>query len=235
MTMNRSKLSWPAYLAIAGAAIGIAGSLLLGGLRVANSQPPQARVEWAGNLVFTLVYLTPFALSLLALRARWAWRGSVWAGAAVLAILGAYTAFSGVSLVLLPAAALLAPAAVAAWIHARPRRLPAGALLATILVGLVAGAWLVLISGPEDGRCWELVRGPGGETTWREVPYSQSGTVTLPAESDGTGVVSGWCTNDVITIGEAGLGFFLLAAASLPVGWLVRRSPNPPEIEAGKI
>lgn len=231
--MKRRIYSWPAYLAAAGAAVGVAGALFLGGLRVVNSEPPQVRAEWAGNLVFTLIYLTPFVLSLFALRARSVWRGPVWAGAALLALLGAFTALSGVSLVLLPAAALLAPAALATLVHSPPPGWLAGVLVVVALVGLVGGSWLVLITGEDDGRCWELVRGAEGESAWREVPYSQSGTVTMPPEGDGTGVVSSWCTNDVITMDEAGLGFLLLTAASLPVGWLLRRSPNPSETENG--
>ncbi len=227
--MTEEKGSWPTYLAVAGATAGIAGGLLLGGLRVANSEAPQLRAEWAGNVVFALVYVTPFALSLLALRApRPLWRAAVWAAAAVLGARGAFTAFSGASLVMLPGAILLAPAALAAFFRAGPRRWPAAVAIAAALVVLVVGAFLVLITGPDDGRCWELVRQADGETTWQTAPYTQGGRVDATTQGEEPGVVRVLCSSDVITTAEAGISFLLLAAAALPVAWFSRRrSPRP--------
>ncbi len=230
--MSRQNGSWPSYLAAAGAAVGLAGGLLLGGLRVVNSEAPQLLIEWVGNLVFTVIYLTPFALSLLALRARPARRGAVWAGAAILALLGAFSAFSGVSLVLLPAAALLAPAALAALFRRSSGGWLKALLVTATLVGLVGGAWLVLTTGSDDGRCWELVRGQRGESVWRQVPFRQSGTVTVQPEGNEPGVVSVRCTSDVITGAESGLALLLLATAGLPIGWLVLRSPDRHQLGA---
>lgn len=228
--MTEKMNAWPVYLAIAGAIVGLAGGLFLGGLRVANSEAPQLRAEWAGNLVFTLVYLAPFVLSLVALRWRKPlWRAAVWGAAAILAVLGVYTAFSGVTLVLLPAALLLAPAALAALARTPAGRWPATLLIATALVALISGAWLLLITGAEQGRCWELVRGPQGETTWQAAPYSQSGTATAPAEGDEPGVVRVMCSSDVITTAEAGLGMLPLVVAGLLVAWLAPRWPEAQE------
>lgn len=224
--MSQRKNNWPAYLAVAGAVVGLAGGLFLGGLRVANSEAPQLREEWAGNLAFTLVYLTPFILSLIVF--RWqkpAWRAAVWGAAGVLALLGASTAFSGASLVLLPTAILLAPAALATLAQVPPRLWPASILIAVVLVALVTSAFLVLMTGAEDGRCWELVRGPEGETAWQAAPFSQSGTVTAPAEGDELGVLRILCSSDVMTAAEAGIGLLLLVVAGLLVAWLAPRWP----------
>jgi hypothetical protein len=228
--MSQGKRRWPAYLAGAGAVVGLAGGLFLGGLRVLNSEAPQLRAEWAGNVVFTLAYLTPFLLSLVALRWREpVWRAAVWGAAAVLSVLGAFSAFSGVSLVLLPAALLLAPAALATLTQTPARRWPATLLLAAVLVALVAGSFLILMIGADDGRCWELVRGPEGETAWQSAPYSQSGAVTATTGGEEPGVVRILCSSDVITAAEAGLGLLSLLLAALLVAGLAPRWPTPHE------
>jgi signal transduction histidine kinase len=224
--MSQNKRSWPDYLALAGALVGLAGGLFLGGLRLLNSETPQLRAEWAGDLVFTLIYLAPFILSLVAF--RWpkpVWRAAVWGAATILALLGAVTAFSGVSLVLLPAALLLAPAALATLAQAPPRLWPATILIAAALVVLVAGAFFLLMAGPEDGRCWELVREPGGEAAWRTAPFSQSGVVSTSATGDELGVLRVLCSSDVLTAAEAGMGLLALLAAGLLVAWLEPRWP----------
>lgn len=232
--MAEEKKVWPAYLVIAGSVVGLVGGLFLGGLRVANSEAPQLRAEWAGNVVFTLIYVAPFALSLVALRWRSPlWRAAVWGAAAVLAVLGVYTAFSGVTLVLLPAALLLAPPALAALAQTPAGRWPATLLIAAALVALISGAWLLLITGAEQGRCWELVRGPQGQTTWQAAPYSQSGTVTAPAEGDAPSVVRVLCSSDVITTAEAALGMLSLLVAGLLVAWLAPRWPEAQARENG--
>lgn len=228
--MARRKSTWPAYLAGAGAVAGLAGGLFLGGLRLANSEAPQLRAEWAGNLAFTLVYLTPFILSLVVF--RWqkpVWRAAVWGAAAVLVLLGAFTAFSGVSLVLLPAAMLLAPAALATLVQVPARFWSATILIAAVLVALVTGAFLVLTTGAEDGRCWELVRGPEGETAWRAVPFSQSSTITASVEGDEPGVVRVLCSSDVLTAAEAGMSLLLLVVTGLTMAWLAPRWPEAQE------
>lgn len=226
-TSSRQKRSWPTYLAVAGAIAGVVGGLFLGGLRVANSEAPLLRAEWAGNVVFTLVYVTPFALSLLVMRRpEPLWRAAVWGAAAVLGVLGMYTAFSGVGVAVLPGGVLLAPAAVAAFLEAGPRRWPAALALGAVLVALVAGAFFVLFTGSDDGLCWELVRQADGETTWRTTPYHQGGRVDATTGGEEPGVVRVTCSSDVITTAEAGIGFLLLVVAGVAGVWLPRRWPG---------
>lgn len=233
--MSQQKRSWPNTLAVAGAVAGIAGGLFLGGLRVANSETPVLQAEWPGNVVFTLVYVTPFVLSLWVLRRpEPLWRAAVWGAATVLGALGTFTAFSGASLVVLPGAVLLAPAAVAALVEASAEGHAAALGLAAVLVALVAGTFFVLILGPDDGRCWELVRRADGQTTWQAAPYTQGGTVDTTTQGEEPGVVRVLCSSDVITTTEAGIGLLLLAAAALLAGWVPGRWPAAQEPSPGR-
>ncbi len=56
-------------LALIGAGWGPFAGLALGGMRIALSDLPLARVELIGDAAFLAVYLTPFVLALIA--ARW--------------------------------------------------------------------------------------------------------------------------------------------------------------------
>lgn len=214
--MSERYLSWTVLLAGAGVAMGLAGGLFLGALRLSNSEAPLSRVEWAGNLAFTLSYLAPYLLGLVAFRWPSAWRAAAWGAAAVLSLLGAFTAFSGVSLVLLPAAILLAPAALMSLLQSPAHKLPGALLLSGTVVALVTGAFLSLFMGADDGRCWELVRQPDGASVWQEAPFSESARVTAMGEE--TGVIRVQCTSDVITGSEAGTAFLLLAGVALVTG-----------------
>lgn len=225
--MLEQKLPVSTYLAISGSVLGLAGGLFLGGLRVVNSEGPQVRAEWLGDLVFSLVYLTPFLLSLWALRRPAPWRAAIWGAAAVLGWLGLFTTFSGASLVLLPAALLLTMAALAAFSRTAPSRWPVALLVAAALVALVAGGWQGLMGGADAGSCWELVRAPDGETAWQSLPYSQRGTVTAEAGGEEAGTIEILCTSDVITTAEAGMGLLPLLLAAVLVIWLARVWPAP--------
>ena len=220
--MSEPRFPLSTYLAVSGALVGLAGALFLGGLRVANSEGPLLRAEWAGNLVFTLVYLTPFVLSLLALRWSAVWQAAVWGAATVLAAVGIFTSFSGVSLVLVPAALLLGPAALVAFGRTAPSRWPVALLVAGVLVALVAGGWLGL-NIVDDGRCWELVRDAAGETEWQSAPYSQRGTVTATTGGEEAGTVRTLCSSDVITGTESVFALLPLLMAALLPAWLARQ------------
>jgi hypothetical protein len=198
-------------LAGLGAAIGLGGALVLAGLRLANTAAPQLRVEWAGVIVFGLIYLAPYGLALLALRPSWApARPAIWLAAAVLAVPAAFTAFSGVSLIFLLPAALLWPAALIALARQPPRRWLGSIGWAAVLAVLVASAWLILLTGPDDGRCWQQVLQADGRQVWQAVPFGQ----TMAGQLEGGGqVIRSMCTSDVITPIEALLGLLPLLAA----------------------
>jgi hypothetical protein len=96
-------------LALVGGIAGVAVVTWIMRLRVSNDDMPTSLETVLGHLAFAVVYAAPFVL------AEWArrWRGSelrtaAWAAGALVAAGLSLTAFSGVTLVLLPTAALLA-------------------------------------------------------------------------------------------------------------------------------
>jgi hypothetical protein len=208
-------------LAGLGAGIGLGGALVLAGLRLANTPAPQLGVEWAGVFVFGLIYLAPFGLALLALRHSWApARPAIWLAAALLAVPAAFTAFSGVSLIFLLPAALLWPAALIALARQPPRRWLKSAGWGIVLAILVASAWLVLLTGPEEGRCWQQVLHADGQLVWQAAPYGQSMVGGLEG---GGQVIRSTCTSDVITPMEVLLGLLPLMAAVVLARLAARR------------
>ncbi len=202
----RTRTSMDSTAGLFGGLWGLIAALIIGGLRIANSELPQLRAEWVGDLAFAMVYLAPFLLAVLAV--RWvspALRASAWGAAGVIAALAVFTSFSGVSLLFLPAAALLIIAGLLAIKQAGSDRAGLALLLSLVLVVFVTGAWWTLFS-QEDGRCWELIRTADGVESWFAAPYGEHGTIS----ASGTGRVAVTCTSDVITPGEGVLSLALL-------------------------
>jgi hypothetical protein len=194
-----------ALLAGIGAAWGLVAGLVVGALRLANTPAPQLGLEWPGNIVFLLVYVTPFGLALLALRRRWATaRPAVWLAAAGLAGLAVYTSFSGVTLLILAVLMALGGRAAGSWL--------ADITLGALLAVLGAAAWLLLWSGPEQGYCWRQVLQSDGSSVWQIQPFGE--TITGRLEGTG-GVFRSICASDIITLAEAGLALLPLVAAGL--------------------
>ena len=206
-------------LAIIGGSWGTLSALFLVGMRVANTEPPQFRAEWPGIVAFLALYLTPFALSLLALRWQKAARAGVWLAAGIVALLASRTALSGVSLVFVPAAPFLVIAAVITFIRARHKPALTGGLALILLLAVIAAGMLVLISTPGQGRCWQLVNSSDGPARWERTPYSQQHTI----EADSP-VVTVTCTSDIITPLEGAAALGLLAAGSAGAIYLERRA-----------
>lgn len=91
-------------------------------------------------------YAWPYVAALLALGVAWrAHRGPVWLASGLLACLGALSAFSGLTLVLLPSGLLLA--AAGAWAVRTPagRPTPAGAAVFGVVVAVGAALWAALV------------------------------------------------------------------------------------------
>lgn len=196
-------------LALAGGLWGAASAIFLGGLRFARGGEPRTAEQLPGDVAFLMVYLAPFALSLIALRLNSpAPQGAIWGAGGILGFLASFTAFSGVTLLLLPAALLLLLAAVYSYRQtgARPFLAVFGPAIGLISAGIVA--FLVLYSQP-DPRCWVLVSA-GGREHWEERPYSNS--MTLGPEE-----LQGVCTSDIITPIEAilSLGVWGISALGL--------------------
>lgn len=190
---------------------GAACALVMGGLRFVNSAPPQRWAELVGDTAFLAAYLVPFLVALLAIRWRSPGaRAAVWAAVGVLAFLASFTAFSGISLIFLPASPPLALAAVRALSAIGLGKSLRALGLAVALIAMTTGAFLVLFVR-EDPRCWQLVRSAGGQERWLPAPYGASGTLS----ATGVGPVAAVCGSDIISPAEGALSLGLLS-----IGWV---------------
>lgn len=238
MTQPLETLSKGARVPVAIA--GVAGAVFavaLAGLRAASSEGALDAETVLGDFAFGVVYVMPFALSLWAL--GWknaAQQAAVWLAAGVLALLESFSAFSGLSLVLLPTVPLLIVGALLAGIQAlaagQARSLLPVIPVAGALVALGVGSFLALITLITDPRCWVLNNYPDGRTIWEADPSAYIVVENLPGggqlSSGGGSVVGGptvngvqalssTCTSDIISAPEsaAGLGLWAIAVAGL--------------------
>src|SRR5689334_6457753 len=147
-------------LALIGGLWGVIGAVILATIRVvlgaSNGAPLPGSLP--ADIVFGLVYLLPFGLALAALRgATPTQRAIAWLSAGALAIVLSFTAFSGVSLIFLPAAPVLLLAGMRALPGGDARRIALVAGVAIVLAALEIGAFRALFL-QEDGACWQQVR-----------------------------------------------------------------------------
>lgn len=196
--------------ALVGGLWGLACAVILLSVRIILSQEPLVS-KVLGSLIFGAVYMLPFALVLSAL--RWGnptQRIASWMAAGVLAVLGSVTAFSGITLIFLPAAPLLLIAAVRAISGNTIRHIALGVGLAALMILLNASAFRVLFL-QQDGVCWQKVRSADGREHWESIPYSNSGTVTASATGSEPGVTGVLCDSDSFSPIELMLSVGLLA------------------------
>ncbi|HEV8167505.1 MAG TPA: hypothetical protein VGR74_24190, partial [Actinomycetota bacterium] len=118
-------------------------------LHVAGTAPPLRALEWPGALVMALAYALPGLLGLLALTGR----PAALRAAGVVSVPLAFTALSGVSLVVLVPAALDA-VGYARWRPRPPLRWPALGLLAAIVVLGAAAVPVLASAGDDTAWCW---------------------------------------------------------------------------------
>jgi hypothetical protein len=153
-------------------------------------------------------------------------RPALVAAAAVTSGIGAFIAFSGVTLIFLLATLLFLASAVGLAIPARgePRggivsgaaQLVVAAAICAFLVGSGAAALLVT-----DSACWIMHQTATG--TWIEMlPYS-TGEMTVPTDA-----TSGGCSEGRISPRGVGLGVILAAAAIGLMGLAARRPIDGP-------
>lgn len=128
----------------------------------------------------------------------------------MLALPASFTAFSGASLVFLPASPLLAVAAVRASSAIGLGKSLRALGLAVALIAVTTGAFLVLFAR-EDPRCWQLVRSAGEQERWVPAPYGTSGMLS----ATGVGPVGAVCGSDIISPAEGALSLGLLS-----IGWV---------------
>ena len=221
-------------LALLGSVWGLVGALVLSGIRFVNSSEPER--DALGAVAFTLVYGMPFVLALAAV--FWknaAQTAAVWLAGGILALLESFSAFSGVSLILLPAAPLLILAAIFSAARAMSEYGLASALpvlpVSIGLIGVGIAAFLALIALTSDPGCWVLMRYADGHEAWQfaspdvasitvinESSGQQgfgSGTLTPPGTVPGA--VSTLCSSDIISPIESvvSVGLWAVAAVAL--------------------
>ena len=206
-------------LARAGALWGLVFVLLLTTIRlVADDKPEQDQP--LGNLALVVVYSAPFVLALLALLLRRpVQRAALLLAAGVLVFFLGFTAFSGISLVLLPAALLLQLAAWRAYMAAKGQTTWPILPLALGVVAVGIAAFVVLFAN-DDPRCWALVRLPGGEEVWEARPVSS----TLSTNGR---VREMTCISDIISSAEGAASLAIWLAGAVGLLALLRRWPSP--------
>lgn len=229
------------HAAKVGGILGIVPAAALGVLGFALSEEPETFPQLTGHIAFTLVYLAPYALVLIAGSAsNPGVRGGLLLALGLLSLAGSFTSLSAVTLVFLPATLVIWVAAVRSLSAARP--LPTAALPA--LTGLAAGLLIaatvgfsfysLLLVQDAEPRCWSQTRGPDGQSRWESRPGSRSSGVLTNTPG---GVSRSYCTSDVITNSEAAISIAVLVAAFLVMLAVTRfhrttrerpDSPGPP-------
>lgn len=177
-------------LALLGSLWGLIGALVLAGIRFANSSEPER--DALSTVVFALVHGIPFVLALAAVF----WksgvkRAAVWLAGGVLALLESFTAFSGISLIFLPAAPLLILAAIFSAARVMSDDGLSSALPALPvsigLIGVGIAAFLTLIALTPDPRCWVLMQYADGHQAWQVASPDQASITVVDGSNSAQG------------------------------------------------
>ena len=202
------------HAAKAGGILGIVPAVALGVLRFALSEEPETFPQLAGHIAFTLVYLAPYALVLIAGAApNPGVRGGLLLALGLLSLAASFSAFSLVTLAFLPATFVIWFAAVRSLTAARP--LPAlTGLAAGLLIAATVGFsfYSLLLAREAEPRCWAQTRGLDGQSHWESLPYPQTPGILGATVGGGS---RSFCTSDIITNAEAATSIGVLAAAFL--------------------
>jgi hypothetical protein len=187
-----------------GAILGLVAAVGLGLLGFVNSGPLERELEVLGTFALALVYATPSLLAFLSLRGR----PILLLAAILLGLLASFSAFSGVTLVLLVPTGMWATAYIRLLrLGHRPR--PLGILAVGLAVGAVLASFFALFL-QDDAVCWKI--DSHGQVT--QVPDQPGPGVGVGVGEDEDVVESG-CTSDVITAAEALLAMGLVGAGLL--------------------
>jgi hypothetical protein len=127
---------------VLGVALNALAAVAFSGLHLLLGEPPLRAVSWPGAVALAVAYAVPAALAAMALRSQ---RPAALLGAGLLGLPLAFTALSGVSLVLVvPAACYLI--GYAAWKPRPPLRAGAAAGIAAVLAAGIAAVVLLFAS-----------------------------------------------------------------------------------------
>ncbi len=199
-------------LAVLGGIAGFLPAALLFLVILLNSDGPIVKEGLFGDSVLVLVYMSPYLLVLIACPIRQlAARGGLLIAMGMLSLIASFSSFSLITVVLLPATALVFMAAIKS-LRVPERRL----FLATpyFLVGLLCAAMIVfsfialLAFEPDSPRCWATIRLADGTVAWQQVrPEIRTDGRTMTVAGPGD------CTSDIITNSEAARALMVLGAA----------------------
>ena len=201
------------------------GAGALGTLSFVLQERPEAQVQLFGNAVFGLIYASPFLLALVVSRVLDPSKRStllLWLG--LLSLLAGFSSFSGVTVILVPAAAAILLASV----QSRGGQHSWGQARAPITLSGMLGVLLIAVSffaifefDDDEARCWALAQTEDGGYSWTptEVVGGPDNVSILTAEE---GIKRSFCVSDIITNSEAALSLVILAigaAIVLVVSW----------------
>lgn len=207
--------------AVLGIALNATIAVAFGALRLLMEAPPLRTVAWPGAVALVVAYATPAALAVVALHGR---RPAALLGAGLLGLPLAFTALSGISLVLLvPTACYLIGYAV--WRPRPPLRVAGLAGIVAIAIAGVAALVLPFASpiGTPEAFCYTWTEDHAGHRSYspaRPDRSSDSGRRSGSASlTVGPGEAPGGqgCTSEVVTPAGAALGLGA-AALALAVG-----------------
>lgn len=216
--------------ALIGGLIGLASALGLGGLRFINSEPPKWRAEIFGTLVFASIYATPYIVAILLSRVRDSGtRGALLLPLALLSLVAGFSAFSGVTIVLLPATIMLFIGATQSLRTAGRTLLRTLGVFCSGLIGVAAIAFsffALFVLGEDEPRCWALKITGSGVEQWQPIEPQGGPNTTIMYYGDPQ-TRRTLCTSDVITNQEAGVAIGMLAVGIVVLAGVVRFSPQP--------
>ena len=202
--------------AVVAGLLGLVPAVGLGSLRFVLAEEPEAQAQVAGNLAFTLLYVSPYLITLAISRTHDpAVRGALLLALGLLSMVASFSSLAGVAVVLLPATVAIFVASVKSLRvadHAVGRAAP------TLLAGLVGVAVIGLsfyaMFGlqADEACCWALTRGSDGQDAWLAQPVI--GGPNELALRAGPSVSRSLCTSDIITNSEAAFGMGILAVAA---------------------
>ena len=220
-TLSHRWKTSPNKLILVGALLGLLLALGLSVLRVALTEASPQRVEEGlGSVAFGLIYLSPYLIALYAVhRLQPSSRAPLLLAATILSLAASVLAFSGVSLVFLPATILLGIATVRAYRSPNQGARRSMALsLAAFAAAVVVGSAFTILFIHQDPRCWEFTQYADGETVWRSVAVPESGIGAAgllgPPPEEAISQAT-HCTSDIVTPVEALEGMGVLATGLL--------------------
>ncbi len=178
-----------------GTAVGLASAVVLGAL-IGRGRPLGSSV--LQGVAFAAAYGAPFLGALLAARLHDDRRRSLVLFACALLAVAQSIAILDPGIVRIPAAVLLLVGSFSSWADRGPGTVRV-ATVATVALLIAVLAWLPILRGSPDERCWQRVQTSAGSSVWIR-SSSAGGAVIAP----GTGVAETVC-RDAISGGALAL------------------------------